>query len=123
MNIDAFVYLDRLRPLLFALPEVTEGVSYGTPGFYVNKKLFARLREEGDILVVYTDEREKWMKVDSEVYFITEHYRNYPWMLVRLGKVKQKDLKILLQHAWELRAPKRLIVGPGKKTGKSGEKK
>jgi len=111
--------MERLRPLLLSLPAVTEGTSYGTPGFFVNKKLFVRIKEDGETLVVYTDEREKWLKADPEVYFFTEHYRNYPWVLVRLVRVRQKELKILFQAAWRLRAGKKLVAELDAKKGKA----
>lgn len=42
-----------VRELARALPKTTERPSYGTPGFRVRHKLFARMREEGDVLVVW----------------------------------------------------------------------
>jgi hypothetical protein len=36
-----------------SLPATTERPSYGAPGFRVKDKLFARIREEGDVLVVW----------------------------------------------------------------------
>ncbi len=110
MNIDAFIYLERIREMIFSLPGTTEGSCYGTPGFYVKKKLFARLKEDGETLVVYTLEREKWIKAKPAIYYFTEHYRNYPSMLIRLNKVKANDLQTLLLASWRLRAPKRLVV-------------
>jgi hypothetical protein len=111
--------MEWLRPLLLSLPGVTEGKSYGTPGFFVNKRLFVRIREDGENLVVYTDERDKWMEANPAVYHITEHYRNYPWMLVRLVKVKEKELKILFEAAWRLRAGKKLTGEFDAKKGKA----
>ncbi|HVX52821.1 MAG TPA: hypothetical protein VHB48_21860, partial [Chitinophagaceae bacterium] len=78
MNIDIFHHLDTIRNEAFKLPGVTERPCYGTPGFYTGKKLFARLSGEGNILVIYTEERDKWMKQDPETFFITSHYKNYP---------------------------------------------
>ena len=92
-----------------ALPGVTEGISYGTPGFYVNKKLFARLREDGETLVVYTTERDKWMKKAPSIFYITDHYLNYPNMLISLSSVKPKELEALLIASWTMRATKGLI--------------
>jgi hypothetical protein len=109
LNIDAFIYLEKLRSLVQPLPGVTEASCYGTPGFYVNKKLFARLKEDGETLVIYTEERDKWMKKAPSIYFITDHYLNYPTMLIRLSKSGQKELQALLVASWKMRAPQRLI--------------
>ncbi len=45
---------DDVRRIALSLPATTEKPSYGTPGFRVRDKLFARIREEGDVLVVFT---------------------------------------------------------------------
>jgi hypothetical protein len=109
MNIEAFLYLDRIRNVAFKLPGVTEQPCYGTPGFYAGKKLFLRLREEGDLLVVYTEDREHWMKQDPGTFFITEHYKNVPYMLVLLTRVTQPDLVKLIQTAWSKRIGKKIL--------------
>ena len=90
-------------------PGVTEGICFGTAAFYVNKKLLVRFKEDGETLVVHTDERDKWMKENPAIFFITDHYLNYPSMLVRLAKVKDKDLQTLIATAWKKRANKRLL--------------
>lgn len=106
---DPFIYLQFIRQHMATLPGATEGLCFGTPAFYVNKRLLARIWESGEVLVVFTDEREKWMQADSETYFITDHYRNYPSMLINLEKVLPNDLKKLLTEAWLKRATKTLI--------------
>lgn len=118
MNIDSFVYLERVRTMAFSLPEVTEKLCFGTPAFYVQKKLIARLKEDGETLVVYTDDRDIWIKAKPAIYFVTDHYRNYPMMLVRLVKVSKDDLQTLLKEAWRMRAGKRLL----KEEGERGKK-
>ena len=45
---------DDVRRIALSLPATTEKSSYGTPGFRVKDRLFARIREEGDVLVVWT---------------------------------------------------------------------
>jgi hypothetical protein len=95
---------------MMTLPGTTEGLSHGTPAFYVNKKILVRLWENGEVLVVHTDEREKWMQADPETFFITDHYRNYPYMLIRLDKVQPDVLKQLLTAAWLKKASKTLIT-------------
>jgi hypothetical protein len=92
------------------LPGVEEGLSYGTPALRVAGKLFARLREDGDTLVLATDfdSREAMLKAEPGLFFITDHYRDYPWVLVRLSTLRPARLGELLGDAWERVAPKRL---------------
>jgi hypothetical protein len=104
--------LDGVRAILLALPGVEEGPCYGTPGFRVRGKLLARLREDGDSLVVKVpfEEREFLMQSDPETFYITDHYRNYPAVLVRLSRVEPALLGELLEDAWRAAAPKRLAA-------------
>jgi hypothetical protein len=94
---------------MLALPGVEEYTCYGMPAFRVNKKLLARLREDGETLVVRNEERELWMKKNPSIYFITEHYQNYPSLLINLTKVKNNEMKILLETAWRSRASKKQL--------------
>lgn len=60
------VSLEVLRELALELPETEETTSYGTPAFKVRKKLFARMREEGDVLVVKVERDERAALIESE---------------------------------------------------------
>ncbi|HEV7364565.1 MAG TPA: MmcQ/YjbR family DNA-binding protein [Gemmatimonadales bacterium] len=105
------VTLATVRRLSLGFPGVEEGLSYGTPGFRVRGKFLARLWEDGVTLVVKCgdDERDFRMKADPETFFITDHYRGYPTVLVRLARVTEADLQDVLEQAWRLQAPRRLV--------------
>lgn len=92
---------ETVRKMGLALPHVEEGTSYGTPALKVKRKLFVRLKEDGDSIVIKMpfDQREELMASDPETYYITEHYRNYEWVLVRLSKVHPDALHELLRTA------------------------
>jgi hypothetical protein len=106
------VTFETVRQIALALPGVEEGTSYGTPAFRVGKKFLARLREDGETLVVRIDldEREILMAAHPDVYYITDHYRGYPAVLVRLPAVAPEDLRERLEEAWRHVAPKRLVA-------------
>ena len=107
------VTLATVRRLALAFPGVEEGLSYGTPGFRVRWKFLARMWEDGETLVVKCgdDERDFRMKADPETFFITDHYRGYPTVLVRLASVTTTELRDVLEQAWRLNAPRRLVKG------------
>ena len=46
---------DTVRKLALALPGVEEGTSYGTPALKVRGKLFVRLKEDGETIVLRSD--------------------------------------------------------------------
>jgi hypothetical protein len=103
---------DAVREVASALPASEEGTSYGTPAFKVSGKLFVRLHQDGDAIVVRIDTAERTMRMqaDPNAFFITDHYAAYPWMLVRLSAVRQDDLADILKESWRLRAPKRILA-------------
>ena len=92
------ITFEQVRKIALSLENVEESTSYGTPAFKSAGKVLARLREDGDSLVVGTtfEEREEMMAVDPETYYITDHYLKYPWILVRLSRVSSDALRDLL---------------------------
>jgi hypothetical protein len=93
------------------LPEVERSTSYGTPALKVRGKLFARLREDGETLVLFVDfmEREALVQSSPGVFTVTPHYQDYPMVLVALARVAPDELRELVIESWRRRAPKRLV--------------
>ena len=93
-------------------PGVEESTSYGTPALKARGKMMCRLRTDPDALVVRVldvGDREALLREDPDVYFTTPHYDGYPYVLVRLESVEMDQLVELIEDAWRIRAPKRLI--------------
>jgi hypothetical protein len=104
---------DDVRRVALSLPHTTEKPSYGTPGFRVKDRLFARIREEGDVLVVWVagaGEKQGLIAADPAKFFTTPHYDGHPSVLVRLPAVDVDELAELLTDSWRLRAPKRVAA-------------
>src|SRR5882757_2096706 len=80
---------DDVRKMALSLPGVEDATSYGTPALKVGKKLLVRLKEDGETIVLRLgfDEREMLVEAELWSFFITEHYRAYPNVLVRLAHV------------------------------------
>jgi len=93
-----------VQKLALRLPEAEESTSYGTPAFKVRGKLFVRLREEGDVIVVRIEMADRAMRMaaNPSAYFLTDHYVPYPYMLVRLSEVDESELAELLDDAWRI---------------------
>jgi hypothetical protein len=106
---------DTVRKIALTLDNTEGSTSYGTPAFKVGGALFARLREDSESLVVRMDfdQRQELLAADPDTYYITDHYLNYPWILVRLSRVHADALRDLLRGAWRTaaagkrRAPRR----------------
>jgi hypothetical protein len=100
---------DDVRKFALAWPEVEDGTSYGTPALKVRKKMLARMKEDGDSLVipgVPLDERDMLVEREPKVFYFTDHYKDYPMVLVRLSKAKRTTIEPLLRRQWQALASK-----------------
>ncbi len=102
----------QFKKVALSFPEAHEKPSYGNPSIFIAKKFFTRLRKE-DASVVWIvdsiDERDHLMEMDPKTYFITDHYRDYPSVLVRIARIDETMLKKMLERRWRKVAPKKLI--------------
>jgi len=95
---------DVVREIALGLPGAEDGLSYGAPAVKVNGKLFVRWREDLNAIVLKTtfEEREAMMDEDPKVYFITDHYLNYEWVLLSLEHVSRDVLPDLIKRSYDL---------------------
>ena len=96
--------------LALRLPGVTEGTSYGTPALHVCRRFLARLKEDGETMAIKMDfaDREVLLQMAPRIFFLTDHYRPYPAILVRLAKAPAGLVAQVLEQAWRFQAPKNL---------------
>jgi uncharacterized glyoxalase superfamily protein PhnB len=118
------VTFDHARRIAMALPGVAEGPCYGTPGFRVRKKLFARFLADGDTVVLKTDARARvqLLRDQPSVYFLTDHYRAHPWVLLRLQRATERELERRIEDAWRRAAPKALVSAHDEPNAKRGKR-
>jgi hypothetical protein len=90
--------------MLLRLPGVTEGRSYGLPSFLLNGRFLARFRDSDTVLVLQLatiDDRDFLMQIEPRAFFFTEHYRDYPAVLVRLADVPRELLATVVKDSWQ----------------------
>lgn len=86
------------------LPNCIEGTSYGTPAFRAGKKLVMRIHQTEDVFVLRVDSTKaqaELIESDPAIFYITDHYNGYPWVLVR-PRVDEDLFRKLFIHAWRL---------------------
>ena len=94
-------------------PEVEPSTWFGTPSLKVRGKSLCRMRSDPDALVLRVidlGEVEALVKGKPEAFFVTSHYEGWPYVLVRLELVDPADLAELIEDAWRIRAPKRVVA-------------
>ena len=123
---------EQVKKIVLSFPGAVEGTSYGYPSYKVVGKFFTRLRDEDNSLVMGVDsidERDMLLEANPLVFHITDHYKNYPYVLVRIAKIDAKTLHGMLERHWRKIAPKKLAKAPsppavtrkrGKKTKRAG---
>ena len=62
----AQAYLEMVRSVALILPEVEEGLAYGTKAWRVKKKFLARIREDGETLVMRVEPLQRDMLMNAE---------------------------------------------------------
>lgn len=100
------VTFDIVREIGLALPDVEDSTMYGKLALKVRGKLLACLAihksAEPESLVVCIDfeQRAGLLAEAPETYYLTDHYRNYPAVLVRLSRIPVDQLRDLLGASW-----------------------
>lgn len=91
---------DVLCKPLFKLKGVEKSTSYNTPAVKIKKKLLVRLREDNSSIVIRIDpeDREKLLRDRPEVFFLEDHYENYPYILAHLSTIQAVELFDLVKH-------------------------
>ena len=103
---------DEVRRIALAFPGVREGRAYGGPSLHVGRKFLGRLREDGETLVlkVALDERAGLLERSPHAFFLTDHYRAHPYVLVNLLAIESRALRRLIERAWYMTASKGAIL-------------
>jgi hypothetical protein len=109
MKKTAAVTFETVRQLMNDFPGVEEGLSWGMPTFRVRGKMLARLHEDGESLILKCADRDPLLQSEPKTFHVTQHYQNYPLVLVRLAKARRSTLRDLIEQAWRLEASAKLI--------------
>ncbi len=91
--------IDLVRKLAMQLPNVEEATLHGAPSWKVGGKLLTcpaihKSAELNSLLVKIDPAERAWLiSAEPDTYYLTDHYRKNPVVLVRLSKVDRKSLQ------------------------------
>jgi hypothetical protein len=97
--------------MLLGWPGVQLSTSYGRPSLKVNGKFFTWVKEDGDSITIGGidfDERDMLLEKQGHVFYITDHYRNSRYVLMRLSMADPATIETFLRRRWLDIAPKTL---------------
>jgi len=103
----------RVVDIACRLPGTEASRSYGTPSLKVEGRILARLRTEAEGgLAMRCDfiDRQMLMQADPEVFYVTDHYRDHPMVLIDLTRVRWDAMPHLIEQAWRMVAPPKLVA-------------
>jgi hypothetical protein len=100
---------DTVRAVGLTLPHVEAATKYdGSPMLKLGGCFMAGLAmhssaEPNTLVVRYDDEDREWLIADApETYYLTDYYRKYPLVLVRLARIDRDALRDVLSVSWRL---------------------
>lgn len=100
---------EEVHALVLSFPETEESTSYGKPAYKAFGKFLTRIRKDDDSVVIGSvpiDEREMLIELDPETFHVTQHYKDYPYVLARIASIEPEQLRSFLTRQWRKNAPK-----------------
>ena len=77
----------------------TEGPYFGKPAIFVAEKFLTRIHNKEDAVVLSIgsmEMRDVMLEAEPKLFYITDHYRSFPYVLARLSRLDKTTLKDLL---------------------------
>jgi len=110
------------RKIALSFEGASEGPYFGKPAIFVAEKFLTRVhhKEEAVVLAIGSMEmRDMMLEADPKLFYITDHYRKFPFVLIRLSALTKTVLKeILVGRVAQLAA-----MPPIKRRPKAAKKK
>ena len=97
---------DVVRAIGRTLSNVEESTMHGAPALKLKRQLLTcpaiHRSAEPDTLAVRInfDQRAELIAEQPDIYYLTDHYENYPVVLVRLSRISRDALTDLLSMGW-----------------------
>jgi hypothetical protein len=109
------------RKIALAVSGASEGPYFGKPAIFVAEKFLTRVhtKEEAMVLAIGSMEmRDVMLEAEPKLFYTTDHYKNFPYLLARLSELDRKTLQDLLNARLlqiEAKAKKKRVATPRKK--------
>lgn len=102
---------DDVFAIASAFPGVVRSITHGTPSIKLGTKFLLREREPGILALQRPsiDERDMLIEADPELFFVTDHYRDYPYVLIRMDRLTPDHFRALFETIWREKATKSQI--------------
>ncbi|WP_421951040.1 MmcQ/YjbR family DNA-binding protein [Pelagibacterium sp.] len=102
---------DDVFAIASTFPGVVRSTSYGTPAIKLGTKFLLREREPGILALQRPsiDERDMLIEADPDLFFITDHYRDYRYVLIHMDRLTPEHFRVIFETIWREKATKAQI--------------
>jgi len=115
------------RKLMLAIPGTDERLWFNQPSVFLHDRFLAKTHHKEDAVTLQVgsmEMRDMMLEAEPKLFYITDHYRKFPFVLVRLSALTAKTLKdMLVRRAAQLAAMPPIKRRPKKDVKKVGAKK
>jgi hypothetical protein len=110
------------RKIMLAIPGTDERLWFNQPSVFVHDRFLSKTHHKEDAAVLQVgsmEMRDMMLEAEPKLFYITDHYRKFPFVLIRLSALTKTVLKeMLVRRAAQLAAMK-----PIKRAPKTAKKK
>jgi len=98
------------RKIMLAIPGTDERLWFNKPSVFIHDRFLSKVHDKEDAVAMQVgsmEMRDMMLEAEPKLFYITEHYRNFPFVLIRLSALTRSVLKeILAGRAAQLAAMK-----------------
>ena len=87
------------RAIALSLPDSSERPYFNKPGIFIGENFLARVHDKEDAVALRTgsiEMRDVMLEAEPKLFYVTDHYKNFAMILVRLKALTKSSLKELL---------------------------
>jgi len=115
------------RKIILSIPGTDERLWFNQPSVFLHDRFLAKTHHKEDAVTLQVgsiEMRDMMLEAEPELFYITDHYRKFPFVLMRLSVLTKTVLKeILVGRAAQLAAmPVKKARAKKKVAPKSGKK-
>jgi len=115
------------RKIILSIPGTDERLWFNQPSVFLHDRFLAKTHHKEDAVTLQVgsmEMRDMMLEAEPELFYITDHYRKFPFVLMRLSALTRTVLKeILVGRAAQLAAmPVKKARAKKKVAPKSGKK-
>jgi hypothetical protein len=85
--------------IALSLPGARETLWFNKPAVFIHDRFLTKVHDKEDAMVLQVgslEMRDMMLEAEPQLFTITDHYKNFPFVLARLTALDRKSLKDML---------------------------